>query len=126
MKVSLSQNIQQQNISRNNLKTQNQNHNKNNNVAFKGAGITAFLDYLATNPVWGATATDVGFMGTPTTGMEIYKRGLGYGFEAGFREYTSTLNDASVGLYGLGAGTILAGTLAKNGITNPQRIFASI
>ncbi len=125
MKVSLSQNIQQQNILRNNLKTQNQNHNKNNNVAFKGAGITAFLDYLATNPVWGATATDVGFMGTPTTGMEIYKRGLGYGFEAGFREYTSTLNDASVGLYGLGAGTILAGTLAKNGITNPQRIFAS-
>ncbi|MCR5265068.1 MAG: hypothetical protein K6E29_00565 [Cyanobacteria bacterium RUI128] len=123
MKVSLSQNIQQQQLNRPNTKPQNQNNNKN--VSFKGAGVTAILDYLATNPVWGATATDVGFMGTPTTATEIIRRGWGYGFEAGFREYTSTLNDASVGLYGLGAGTILAGTLAKSGITNPQRIFAS-
>ena len=122
MKVNLSQNIQQQNL----LRTNHQKNNKNSNaVSFKGAGFTALLDYLATNPVWGATATDVGFMGTPTTSMEIYRRGWGYGFEAGFREYTSTLNDASVGLYGLGAGTIIAGMLTKDGITNPQRIFAS-
>ena len=123
MKVNFSQNIQQQTISRNNAKPQKQQNN--NNVAFKGAGVTAFLDYLATNPVWGATATDVGFMGTPTTGMEIWRRGWGYGFEAGFREYTSTLNDASVGLYGLGAGTLIAGALTKQGISSPQRIFAS-
>ena len=64
-------------------------------------------------------------MGTPTTSMEIIRRGWGYGAEAGFREYTSTLNDASVGLYGLGAGTVIAGMLKKDGITNPQRIFAS-
>lgn len=98
---------------------------KSGNISFKGAGATALLDFLATNPVWGATATDVGFMGTPTTGMEIYKRGWGYGFEAGFREYTSTLNDASIGLYGLAAGTLISGALTKDGITNPQRIFAS-
>ena len=120
MKVSLSNNIQQQNL------TANKNHaQKQNQVSFKGAGFTAVLDYLATNPVWGATATDVLFMGSPTTGIEIYRRGWGYGFEAGFREYTSTLNDASVGLYGLGAGALLSGILTKEGIKNPQRIFAS-
>ena len=115
---------QQQNLSKSNTLPKN-NKTKNNNVSFKGVGATALLDFLATNPVWGATATDVGFMGTPTTAMEIYRRGWGYGFEAGFREYTSTINDASVGLYGLGAGTLIAGTLAKDGISKPQRIFAS-
>ena len=126
MKVNLSQNVQQRNLLRTNQKNNKNNQTtQNNSVAFKGAGFTAFLDYLATNPVWGATATDVGFMGTPTTSMEIWRRGWGYGFEAGFREYTSTLNDASVGLYGLGAGTLLAGMLKKDGVTNPQRIFAS-
>ena len=125
MKVNLSQNIQQTNLLRTNQKSNTNNNTQNNQVSFKGAGWTAFLDYLATNPVWGATATDVGFMGTPTTSMEIIRRGWGYGAEAGFREYTSTLNDASVGLYGLGAGTVIAGMLKKDGITNPQRIFAS-
>ena len=131
MKVSLSNNniIQQRNIS--NVRNQRNNksakaQNSNGQVSFKGAGTaaTAFLDFLATNPVWGATATDVGFMGTPTTLTEISRRGLGYGAEAAFREYTSTINDACVGLYGLGAGTVLAGALAK-GIDKPQKIFAS-
>lgn len=122
MKVNFNPNIQQQSIARNNQKPQKQ---QNNNVSFKGAGMTALLEYLATNPVWGATATDVGFMGTPTTSMEIIRRGWGYGFEAGFREYTSTLNDASVGLYGLGAGTLIAGALTSQGVSSPQRIFAS-
>ena len=122
MKVNFNPNIQQQSIARNNQKPQKQ---QNNNVSFKGAGVTALLEYLATNPVWGATATDVGFMGTPTTSMEIIRRGWGYGFEAGFREYTSTLNDASVGLYGLGAGTLIAGALTSQGVSSPQRIFAS-
>ena len=124
MKVSLSQNIQQLNLSKSNtnLKT---NKSNNKNVSFKGAGFTSVLDFLATNPVWGATAVDVGFMGTPTTVTEIARRGWSYGFEAGFREYTSTLNDASVGLYGLAAGSLIAGALAKDGIKDPQRIFAS-
>ena len=127
MKVSLSQNIQQQNLSKSNTKNKKNDSIKtnNNNVSFKGAGVTALLDFLATNPVWGATATDVGFMGTPTTVTEICRRGWGYGFEAGFREYTSTINDSSLGLYGLAAGTLMAGALAKDGIKNPQRIFAS-
>jgi len=124
MKVSLENNIQQHNLTEINSQKGNK-HKKQNNVSFKGAGFTAVLDYLATNPVWGATATDVGFMGTPTTTMEIIRRGWGYGFEAGFREYTSTLNDASVGLYGLGAGALIAGALKKDGVKNPQRIFAS-
>lgn len=125
MKVSLSQNTQQRNLSITNAKNKKTDCQNNNSVAFKGAGATALLDFLATNPVWGATATDVGFMGTPTTATEVWRRGWGYGFEAGFREYTSTLNDASVGLYGLAAGSLIAGALTKDGIKDPQRIFAS-
>lgn len=125
MKVSQAQSILPKSNLSNTKKSNNQSKNANNSVSFQGAGFTAFLDYLATNPVWGATATDVAFMSSPTTGTEILRRGWGYGAEAAFREYTSTINDASVGLYGLGAGTVIAGMLTKDGITNPQRIFAS-
>lgn len=97
---------------------------RNSEVSFKG--LTSVLDYLATNPVWGATAVDVGSMGTPRVCVDTYNRGASAGFETGFREYSSTINDASLGLYGLGAGTILAGALSKNfGVKDAQRIFAS-
>lgn len=124
MQVNKVSNIQSQN----NAKPMNKN---NNQVGFKGIfnvpaeGYTAVLDYLATNPVWGATAVDVGSMGTPRFIVDTYNRGWGAGGETAFREYTSTINDASVGLYGLAAGAVLAGMLTKKGISNPKRIFAS-
>ena len=119
MKVRQYNNSQQLKISNYNAKN---DKNQNNQVAFKG--ITPVLDYLATNPVWGATAVDVGSMGTPRTAVDTYNRGASAGFETGFREYSSTVNDAALGLYGVAAGSILAGMLGKN-IKNPQRIFAS-
>ena len=124
MQIQKVSNIQSQN----NAKPINKN---NNEVGFKGLfnvpteGYTAVLDYLATNPVWGATAVDVGSMGTPRCIVDTYNRGWGAGGETAFREYTSTVNDASVGLYGLAAGAVLGAMLTKHGVKNPKRIFAS-
>ena len=85
---------------------QNRQHKQNTNPSFKG--VTAVADYLATNPVWGATATDVTSMGLPRTAIDTVNRGFNGGFETGFREFTSTGNDAAVGAYGLLAGTAIA------------------
>ena len=72
---------------------QSQNNSKpmknNDQVGFKGAfvpteGYTAVLDYLATNPVWGATAVDVGSMGTPRFIVDTCNRGWGAGGETAF------------------------------------------
>ena len=114
-------NSQQRNILQ---KQESQQQNRNKNVSFKG--FTPVLDYLATNPVWGATAVDVLSMGGPRTVLDTKKRGAAAGAETGFREFSSTINDAAVGMYGLLAGTILAGMLSKKfGLKDPQRIFAS-
>ncbi|MCM1264954.1 MAG: hypothetical protein NC200_02040 [Candidatus Gastranaerophilales bacterium] len=114
---------QQRNISQK-QEAQNRNQNNNKNVSFKG--VTPLFDYLATNPVWGATAVDVLSMGGPRTVIDTKKRGAAAGAETGFREFSSTVNDAAVGVYGLLAGTILAGMLSKTfGLKDPQRIFAS-
>lgn len=120
MNISLTKNSQQHYVSQRNEK----NQNSNKNVSFKG--ITPVIDYLTTNPVWGATAVDVVSMGGPRTIIDTKKRGAAAGAETGFREFSSTINDAAVGLYGLLAGTVLAGMISKKfGVKDPQRIFAS-
>ena len=53
MNISLTKNSQQHYVSQRNEK----NQNSNKNISFKG--ITPVIDYLTTNPVWGATAVDV-------------------------------------------------------------------
>ncbi|MCD8378189.1 MAG: hypothetical protein LUB59_05320 [Candidatus Gastranaerophilales bacterium] len=104
--------------------TETRSEKSNSNVSFRG--FTPVMDYLATNPVWGATAVDVLSMGGPRTCIDTHKRGASAGMETGFREFSSTINDAAVGLYGLLAGTVLAGMFSKSfSVKNPQRIFAS-
>ena len=50
------------NLLNNRQQTRHQyNNNKNQKPSFKGG--TAVLDYLVTNPIWGATVTDVTSMG---------------------------------------------------------------
>lgn len=105
-----------------NSRKENSN-NKNNTPSFKG--VTAVADYLVTNPIWGATATDVVSMGGPRTIIDGWNRGFSGGFETGFREFTSTGNDAAVGAYGLLAGAAIAGMVKPIGLKDPQRIFAS-
>ena len=107
MNISLTKNSQQHYVSQRNEK----NQNSNKNISFKG--ITPVIDYLTTNPVWGATAVDVVSMGGPRTIIDTKKRGAAAGAETGFREFSSTINDAAVGLYGLLAGTVLAGMVSK-------------
>lgn len=116
MSISLSRNQQQNNI-------QNKPFKKTSSPSFKG--VTACLDYFATNPVWGATATDVTSMGAPRTYIDGKNRGFSGGFETGFREFSSTGNDAAIGAYGLLAGTAIAGMVKPMGLKDPQRIFAS-
>ena len=112
-----------------NLSSRNENNKNNSNIqnasnpSFKG--VTAVADYLVTNPIWGATATDVISMGGPRTAIDGWNRGFSGGFETGFREFTSTGNDAAVGAYGLLAGTAIAGMVKPMGLKDPQRIFAS-
>jgi hypothetical protein len=119
MNLSVARN-RQQNI----INNKQNNEKQNKTTSFKG--VTPMFDYLATNPVWGATAVDVLSMGTPRTIIDTHKRGAAAGAETGFREFSSTINDASVGLYGLLAGTMLARMLSgKFGLKDPQRIFAS-
>lgn len=107
----------------NSKKENNSKNNQNNTPSFKG--ITAVADYLVTNPIWGATATDVVSMGGPRTVIDAKNRGFSGGFETGFREFTSTGNDAAVGAYGLLAGAAIAGMVKSIGLKDPQRIFAS-
>lgn len=107
----------------NSKKENNSKNNQNNTPSFKG--ITAVADYLVTNPIWGATATDVVSMGGPRTVIDAKDRGFSGGFETGFREFTSTGNDAAVGAYGLLAGAAIAGMVKSMGLKDPQRIFAS-
>ncbi len=102
-----------------------QNYPNKQKSATSFKGVTAVADYLATNPVWGATATDVTSMGLPRTAIDTVNRGFNGGFETGFREFTSTGNDAAVGAYGLLAGTAIAFMLKPFGLKDPQRIFAS-
>ena len=123
MKINSIQNIQtNHSAALNNDK--NARQNSGGNVTFKG--FASAMNFLATNPVWGATAVDITSMGTPRTCIDTCKRGVTAGMETGFREFSSTGNEALIGLYGLFAGTLLSGTLSKRfGVKDPQRIFAS-
>ena len=121
MNISLTKNSQ---LKYDSPKNENNQNKSNKNISFKG--FTPVMDYLATNPVWGATAVDVLSMGGPRTCIDTHKRGAAAGAETGFREFSSTANDAAVGLYGLLAGTMLAGMVSKKfKLKDPQRIFAS-
>lgn len=112
------------NLLNNRQQTRHQyNNHKNQNPSFKGG--TAVLDYLVTNPIWGATVTDVTSMGGPRTVIDGINRGVSAAAETGVREFSSTANDAAIGAYGLLAGTMLSGMLKPMGIKDPQRIFAS-
>ena len=100
-------------------------------LAFKGVGsaltkaVNASFKFLADEPVWGATIIDVGSMVIPRTAIDGKKRGFNAGFETGFRESESSANDAAIGLYGVGAGTLIAGAINKKHDVKAHTIFAS-
>lgn len=75
-------------------------------ASFKG-GLDLFLNYLQTNQGVGATFVDAAFMCTPRTIVD-FTRGPEAGTETARREFSSNINDAMLGAYGLGAAWVLS------------------
>ncbi len=109
----------------NNYPYKNMSHKDNgSNPSFKGFWNSAYK-FLADEPVWGATLVDLGAMVIPRTWTDMKKRGFNAGFETGFREAESSANDALIGMYGVAAGTLIAGAINKRYNVKAHNIFAS-
>ncbi len=101
--------------------------NKKNETSFKGPGtaLLAGLRGLNNSPALGACAVDFCSMVTPRTIVETKNRGPQSGFETFFREVSSCVIHACVGLIGLGAATLLSGKFNEKYAVKAQHIFAS-
>lgn len=86
--------------------TQN-NTNANKAPQFRGA-IDGTLRYLATNQAVGANVVDLSFMVIPRTANDTIRRGPLAGMETGRREASGTVNHSLIGVYGAGAGALVA------------------
>lgn len=98
-----------------------------NSLTFKG-GQTALLTGLRglnNSPAVGACAVDLCSMVIPRTTIEFKNRGPQSGIEAFFREVSSCLIHACVGLIGLGAATAISSKFNKDYGVKAQNIFAS-
>lgn len=95
--------------------------------SFKGVGTAALVGLKSLNdsPAIGACAVDLASMVIPRTAIEMKNRGPQAGIEAAFREGTSCLIHACVGLIGLGAATLLSGKFNQTHGIKAQNIFAS-
>ncbi len=97
--------------------------NRRQNPNFTGA--EAMLRFLDTNQAWGANAVDFFCMVLPRT-ITDFGRGPEAGLETARRESMGTINDSSVGAYGLAAGLALAMGINKAyGLTDKNSIKAS-
>lgn len=101
--------------------------NNKEKQSFKGAGTAtlSLLKGLNDSPAVGACAVDLCSMVIPRTAIEMKNRGPQSGIEAAFREGTSCLIHACVGLIGLGAATLISGGFNKTHNIKAQNIFAS-
>lgn len=95
-----------------NLNVNNQKQNTRNGnsskVAFAGGELlTSALTYLQTNQGLGASFVDAAFMCTPRTIVD-FTRSPEAGVETARREFSSNINDAVLGGYGIGAAWILS------------------
>ena len=98
-----------------------------NNQTFKGAGTALLtgLKGLDGSPALGACAVDLASMVIPRTAIEAKNRGKQAGIEAAFREGTSCLIHACVGLIGLGAASLISGGFNNKYGVKAQNIFAN-
>ena len=92
--------------------------------AFKGGGdsFAMFLRFLDTNQAWGASAVDVTCMCTPRTLVD-FTRGPDAGLETARREFSSTIDDALVGAYGVGAAWLLSQTFNNKFGVKAHKMF---
>lgn len=88
------------------------------------AAFTQFLRFLETNQAWGATAVDVTCMGIPRTAVDM-TRSPEAGLETMRREFSSTLDDALVGAFGVGVAMALSNGLNKEFKIKAHKMFVS-
>jgi len=105
------------------INQQNNISSKTQNPTFKGGD--EFLRFLATNQAWGANGTDLAFMVLPRSATDMIDRGFLAGAETTRREIMGTVNDTSIGAYGLAAGYALSLGLKKHCPIEWNQIFAS-
>ena len=109
------------------INNKNNQKSKNNN-SFKGIGTTAVLSGLRglnNSPAIGACAVDLCSMVIPRTVVETKNRGKESGIETFFREVSSCVIHAFVGMIGLGAASAISGKINEEYKTKAQQIFAS-
>jgi len=92
---------------------QNQQNGQKADPSFKGAEVfVQALNFLEINQALGATAVDIGCMGIPRT-MTDFTRGPEAGLETMRREFSSTIVDAFIGFYGVGAALLISQAFNK-------------
>ena len=93
---------------------------------FKGGG-DAFLRFLATEQAIGANSVDLAFMVAPRTASDWGRRGPLAGMETMRREASGTANHTLIGVYGIGAGALVAAMMGINGKygINANKIMAA-
>ncbi len=98
-----------------------------NNPQFGNAAtwVPGALRFLQNDPAWGAVAVDVAAMTGPRTIVDFVERGPNIGIETGRQQGSSTLNHALFGVYGAGAGALLAFSLNKKLGISAHKILAS-
>ncbi len=98
-----------------------------NKQSFKGplTGVLSGLRFLNDSPAIGACAVDLASMVIPRTVIETKNRGKQSGFETFFREISSCIVHACVGLIGLGAAALISKDFNNKYGVKAQNIFAS-
>lgn len=94
------------------------------NPQFQGP-IDSTMRFLATNQAIGANGVDLCFMVTPRTASDMIKRGPTAGMETLRREIMGTVNDTFMGLFGAGAGCLIAFGLNKKFGLNVNKFFTA-
>lgn len=106
------------------IRQQKKEESKYNN-SFKGTPILGTLKFLNDEPAIGACAVDLFSMVIPRTAIEAKNRGKQSGIEAFFREVSSCVIHACVGLIGLGSAAAISGKFNKDNGVKAQKIFAN-
>ena len=94
------------------------------NPQFQGP-IDSSMRFLATNQAIGANGVDLCFMVAPRTASDMIKRGPTAGMETLRREIMGTVNDTFMGLFGAGAGCLIAFGLNKKFGLNVNKFFTA-
>ena len=106
------------------MKVQFNQQQKSYAPQFKGPADTT-LRFLATNQAVGANGVDLCSMVAPRTTIDFVQRGPAAGLETGRREIMGTINDSCIGLFGAGAGWLIAKSINKKFGLDVNKMFTA-